>query len=129
MGTFDGFVSFLQQELGTALRIARWHREDTHHLLYARDDIRKHRADNVSAISQYLTESGQQTDAVEETFGLGAVHWSVARFDEAVIFRFYFEENAGIVVSIDADSELDLLAFAADCETRLQSVVDVPPRF
>lgn len=129
MGKFDGFVSYLQAELGDSLRIARSHRGDTHHLLYAREDIRKTRGHKVAKVSGYLTESGQQTGVVEDTFGLGGLHWSAARFHDALIFRFYFRQNAGVIVSIDPDTELDVLSFTAECERRLVDVVGTPPRF
>ncbi|WP_338730254.1 hypothetical protein [Haladaptatus sp. DJG-WS-42] len=129
MGNFDGFISFLETELGDQLRIARYHHDETHHLLIARRDVRDSRAEYVPKISSYLTESGEQTISVEDTFGLGAVHWSVARFDDALILRFYFQENTGVTVSMEPDADLDLLAFAERCADELEPIETLSPRF
>ncbi|WP_336360477.1 hypothetical protein [Haladaptatus sp. ZSTT2] len=56
-------------------------------------------------------------------------HKAPTCFGNPLIVRFYFEENAGVIVSVDPDADLDLLAFAKRCAAELETIETLSPRF
>ena len=110
-----GLVSSLQELVGDGLRVVATFDRSGYDVLFSRNDVAARLHERGPAVHDDLVLQGLGLDHLEDLFGAGDLECSMHRFDEATVFHFRADEFSGLFVSIDSESDVQLVTFADTC--------------
>ena len=99
---------------GDSLRSVAEYRETEYALYHVRDDVDRKNLD-VDKIHQNLVLDGIGREFLEDLFNAGDLNCTMHQFDEALMFHFAFPDNAGLFVSVDANSSVAIRELVDVC--------------
>jgi hypothetical protein len=108
----------LKRDLGADLRmVATYDAESIDHL-YIRDDVEERRTtEEFGRLHNQLIRENLARSHLESDFDSGRLRSSMLGFERFLAFHFISDDKRGYVVTIDPDTEFDLVAFIRKFET------------
>lgn len=112
----EGFVQFVLDRAGDAVRsVVHYHADDSE-VLFLRDDV----ADNYSALGvetvvAALRREGERSGRQEHVYAHGELNCIVRAFDGGLEMHFPYGDSEGLAVALEPRAAEHLYSFVDDC--------------
>jgi hypothetical protein len=118
MGGPTGPVAELEELVGEHLRSVATYSESGYDIHYIRPDVeRAYSGSDIDRIHDELVIQGLSNEYLEELFHAGGeLSCSVTSFEELVACHVAGSGRTGLFVAVDADAEVDMMAFIECCK-------------
>ncbi|THE63057.1 hypothetical protein D8Y22_21700 [Salinadaptatus halalkaliphilus] len=109
----EGVVAFARDELGEQLRAVDYFERSEYDTLYIRDDVA-----GLYTESQFERMSVERMSNLlnvhffEELYDIGEFHYSVRRFEDALLIFLPLSETGGLVISTEVELPTSIVDFA-----------------
>lgn len=116
-------VDDLRERVGDSLRTVGTYDADGYDVRYMRDDVEAlYTEEELEAVRRELVLQDVEMAYLGDLFEGGDLSCAVHSFDDLVTFHFVDEEFAGLFVTVDADTTLELKAFVDRCGRALEKL-------
>lgn len=105
-------VRELSETVGDALRCVATYEASEYEIIYIRPDVEtRYSTDEIERIYDDLVLQNVGADFVQGLFHAGPLRCSILGFERATVFHVVGEPYGGLLVSVDADTAVELPAF------------------
>lgn len=104
----------MKETAGGSLRAVAQYDQDSYSVVYERADVAQ-KPEAIGDMHEKLIIDGLGVEYLESIFQVGELQCTMHRFEEAVCMHFTQGDARGLFVSVDADSDVQLEAFADLC--------------
>lgn len=112
----DGFVRFLLDRAGDAVRSVVRYDVDDSEVLFIRDDVDEgYSAVEIEMVIAALRREGERAERQEHVHAHGKLNCIVRAFDDGLEMHFPYGDAEGVAVALEPQAAKQLYGFVDDC--------------
>ena len=119
--------AYLRERADEFVRTVGYYTEDSHEVLYIRDDVAAQYTDEeLQAVIDDLRLEGLSTPRQESLYVLGNLNCTVRCFNKGVVMHFPHDQTSGTVAIMEYDAATQLHSFIAGCLNEIYDEYPTP---
>jgi hypothetical protein len=121
----DGFVPFVLDRAGEAVRSVVRYDADSSEVLFLRDDVAEvYSALTLETVMTSLRREGEQAGRQEHLYAHGGLNCIIRAFDGGLEMHFPYGDSEGVAVALEPRAAQQLYRFVDDCLEHVSPPLD-----